>query len=97
MLSLTSFTASGQEFGTHWIQCPTATSRQGVLFRKMTVGKETPDFAFLEVASAGYVDVYVNERNIDRYCPVVSDTAPITVRRHPDTPSRRPHTTVVAV
>ena len=97
LLSLTSFTASGQEFGTHWIQCPTATSRQGVLFRKMTVGKETPDFAFLEVASAGYVDVYVNERNIDRYCPVVSNTAPITVRRYDVTPYLRPDTNVVAV
>lgn len=97
LLALYSFAATAQEFGMHWIKRETAQNGQGVLFRKMTVEQKTPDYAYLEVASAGYVDVYVNERNVDRYSPVVSQKTTVTVRRYDITPYLREDTNVVAV
>lgn len=97
LLMLSPLAATAQEFGMNWIRSATAQEGHGVLFRKMVTGAKEPDHAWLEVASQGYVDVYVNERNIDRHAPVVSQKAPITVRRFDITPFLREDTNVVAV
>lgn len=97
LLMLSPLAATAQEFGMNWIRSATAQEGHGVLFRKMVTGTKEADHAWLEVASQGYVDVYVNERNIDRHAPVVSQKAPITVRRFDITPFLREDTNVVAV
>lgn len=53
-----------QEFGTHWISCPSANDSSQVLFFGSYHWDTVPQRAFVSFASPGMVKVYVNERNV---------------------------------
>ena len=57
-------TAFGQDFRTPWIACPNLDGGQQAWFREVVELEEEPARVWLSVTTTGYVDVYVNERNI---------------------------------
>lgn len=53
-----------QEFGTHWVSYPFYNDSTEVLFRKVYRLNDTPQEAYISMASCGNVRLYVNERNV---------------------------------
>ena len=53
-----------QDFRTPWIFCPTAGPGEQVWFREVVELDEKPAQVWLSVATTGYTEVFINERNI---------------------------------
>lgn len=57
-------TTFAQDFRTPWICCPDLKAGQQAWFREVVELDEAPSQAWLSVLTTGYVDIYINERNI---------------------------------
>lgn len=56
--------SAAQDFRVPWISCPALEPGGQAWFREVVVLDEPPAQAWLQVATDGYVQVYVNERNV---------------------------------
>lgn len=78
-------TATAQsDFRTPWISCSSLDAGQHAWFRETVVLDEQPAQALLQVTTGGYVQVYVNERNVSTavrlpYRLDATDDAPMAV------------------
>lgn len=64
LLLVVAFSASAQEFNTHWIYAPQSDSLSHVWFRRAYPCNGKPIQASVTVASTGYFKLYVNECNV---------------------------------
>lgn len=66
LLWITSLSAYGQEFNTHWIYAPQADSTSHFWFRHAYIMQGRPHQASIKVTTTGYYKLYINECNVGR-------------------------------